>query len=485
MLFNTLDYLLVFLPIVYIIYLLLINQKNKSYLIIFFILCSIVFYSFWNISLTYVILISVLINYFLLKNLIKFKSKTILFVGIAFNTFYLIYYKYTDYILNTLFNFKIINTQINYDVALPLAISFFTFQQISFFIDSNKVKYKNLSLKKYILHVIFFPQLIAGPIVKIDELYLKLNNLYVSNKLIIYKNLFYGFSLISIGLFKKIIIAEYFTNITFEFASIQPKDISSLETLLFAFAYSLEIYFDFSAYCDMALGSAKIFNIHLPINFNSPYKSKNFIEFWQRWHITLSRFINEYIFRNIYKITRKLSNISIAISLPIIISFFISGLWHRAGNNFILWGLLHGLIVIFNQFNKKFKIISISSNFLSISVTFLLVSILWIPFRISNIDYVFYLFKNIFNFNLSEFYFDNYQIIIGGLNYGNIFYYLLGFIIVFILPNIYQVIDQLEKAEKTKKFIIYKFIFSLMTIILFVISIANIEQFNKFIYFQF
>ena len=111
------------------------------------------------------------------------------------------------------------------------------------------------------MHVIFFHNY-CWVNVKIDELYLKLNNLYVSNKLIIYKNLFYGFSLISIGLFKKIIIAEYFTNITFEFASIQPKDISSLETLLFAFAYSLEIYFDFSAYCDMALGSAKIFNIH-------------------------------------------------------------------------------------------------------------------------------------------------------------------------------------------------------------------------------
>ena len=151
----------------------------------------------------------------------------------------------------------------------------------------------------------------------------------------------------------------------------------------------------------MALGSAKIFNIHLPINFNSPYKSKNFIEFWQRWHITLSRFINEYIFRNIYKITRKLSNINSNFFANNNIFFHFGSLaWSR--KQFYFMGLIAWIDCYFNQFNKKFKIISISSNFLSISVTFLY--ILWIPFRISNIDYVFYLFKNIFNFNLSEFF---------------------------------------------------------------------------------
>ena len=484
MLFNSIEFLIFFLPIVFLVYFFSLKLKNKDLTISLLIIFSLIFYSFWNFSLTYVIIISIFVNIIILLIYIKFKYKLLIILGIIFNIAYLAYFKYTNYLFQTLFELSFLNQKMDYSLALPLAISFFSFQQISFLIDFKSSNTSKLSINRYILHVIFFPQLIAGPIVKLNELYSSLDKLFINNKEKIYENIFIGIFLISIGLFKKVIIAEYFEEITFNFVASQPSNVSFLEVILFAFLYSFEIYFDFSAYCDMAIGSARLFNINLPLNFNSPYKSKNFIDFWQRWHITLSRFINDYIFKKLFKIFYKIGNIFFSIAFPVLISFLISGIWHGAGHNFILWGILHGFFVLLSHMNKRLKIFDIKSNFVKIFITFFLVSLLWIPFRVSDIGYILTLYTGLFNFNLNGLFLNNFNIYINNFFYGNIFFLLGSLIIIFGIPNIYQFIDRLKTNQKS--FFLYnKYLISIFIIILFFISIINLEQLNEFIYFQF
>ena len=266
----------------------------------------------------------------LAKNSNNRYRKEVLTIGIVANLLLLGYFKYSDFFITN------INSVLNTDMsllhlALPLAISFFTFQQISYLVDSYRKETHEYDFLNYALFVTFFPQLIAGPIVHHKEMMPQFAN--VRNKVKNYRNIAIGLFIFSIGLFKKVVIAD-----TFALWATAGFDNAEVLTLLEAWAtslsYTFQLYFDFSGYTDMAIGIALLFNIKLPINFNSPYKALDIQDFWRRWHMTLSRFLKDYIYiplggsrKGNYRTYTNLMG-----------TFIIGGLWHGAGWTFVFWG---------------------------------------------------------------------------------------------------------------------------------------------------
>ncbi len=300
----------------------------------------------------------------------KYKRE-LLWVGIAFNVGLLGYFKYADFFIQNI-NF-ISNANIPLlHLALPLAISFFTFQQIAYLVDSYKGETKEYDLLNYMVFVSFFPQLIAGPIVHHKEMMPQFADR--ENKKISYQNITTGIYIFAIGLFKKAVIADSLSPYVANGFDIS-QNLGFLEAWSTTLAYAMQLYYDFSGYTDMAIGSALLFNIKLPINFNSPYKALNIQDFWRRWHITLSRFLRDYIyiplggnrrgrFRTYYNL---------------FITFLIGGIWHGAGWTFVFWGFLHGVGMVIHRIYKE---LGYSMNkYLAWFITFVFVNITWVFFR--------------------------------------------------------------------------------------------------------
>ena len=309
MLFNSYLFILLFLPLVISFYYLSPSfikfknlSKNNCYIIILLI-ASFFFYGYWNPKYIFLITGSILFNFFLAKKISykeEYKSKKkLLIIGILFNLFLLGYFKYSNFFIE---NIEIIfDKSINWEkIVLPIAISFFTFQQIAYLVDVSNNKTKEYSLLNYSIFVSFFPQLIAGPIVYHAEMKKQYENLsFLKNNF--NNNITLGVCIFVIGLFKKVIIADslsIYADPIF-LSNEQGNNLVFIESWIGILSYTFQMYFDFSGYSDMAIGLAKIFGINLPFNFNSPFKSRNIIEFWKKWHITLSRFINDYLFTNI------------------------------------------------------------------------------------------------------------------------------------------------------------------------------------------
>ena len=299
MLFNSLEYILLFLPIVLCVYFFL----NKKHLVtsanIWLVVGSLFFYSFLNPNyLLPLILSSICFNFAIgnsLNNLnfhSKISKKFLLTFGIVCNLLLLGYFKYMDFFISN------INALFHKDIAmmhivLPLGISFFTFTQTAYLVDSYHNKTKEYDFLNYVLFVTFFPHLIAGPILHHSEMMPQFAD--IKNKVLKHKNIILGLFLFTIGLFKKVVLADTFSG--YVALGYNPNThLSFLEGWIVALSYTFQIYFDFSGYTDMALGSSKMFNINLPINFNSPYKANSIQDFWRRWHITLSRFLRDYIY---------------------------------------------------------------------------------------------------------------------------------------------------------------------------------------------
>jgi len=294
-LFNSYEFIFFFLPAVFVIYFVLQYAGLSRLAKISLVLASLVFYSWWNISYLPLIMISVVINYAVGTYLGKTNKlgtrKSVLTIGIIFNVVLLGYYKYTDFFIETV-NSLLKESFPLLHLALPLAISFFTFQQIAYLVDSYRYETKGYRLDEYMLFVVFFPQLIAGPIVHHKEVMSQFHN---ENSRLNAKNISLGLYIFGIGLFKKVMIADTFAiwaNDGYKNAF----DLNIVEAWIASLSYTFQLYFDFSGYADMAMGSALLFNIMLPINFNSPYKAVNIQDFWRRWHITLSRFLTAYIY---------------------------------------------------------------------------------------------------------------------------------------------------------------------------------------------
>ncbi|MFT6896501.1 MAG: alginate O-acetyltransferase complex protein AlgI, partial [Paraglaciecola sp.] len=355
-------------------------------IVAFLVFSSLFFYSWWNPAYLPLILISMLGNFYLGVYLNKKRSKNLLIVGIGLNLFSIAYFKYAGFFIsnvNTLFDI-----QVNFhSIILPLAISFFTFQQIAYLVDSYRGETQESDPLNYALFITFFPQLIAGPIVHHKEMLPQ----FSSNKSILTaENFIIGISIFSLGFFKKTVLADGiapFSNKIFLLAE-AGETIDILTAWAGALAYTFQLYFDFSGYSDMAIGLARIFGIILPLNFYSPYKATNISEFWRRWHMTLSRFLRDYIYIPLGGNRKG----EISRYKNLFATMLLGGMWHGAGWNFIIWGALHGIyLAICHSFGKInipiFNFVPrLLKKYLAWLITMIAVVVGWVFFRAVSFD---------------------------------------------------------------------------------------------------
>ena len=393
MLFNSYYFIFLFLPIALAGYYILnyVNQYRASNF--FLIGMSLWFYGYFHVSYLLIICCSITVNFFLACMMERLPEKQILkkFIllgGICANIAVIFYFKYYNFFLeniNALFrqSFEPKN------ILLPLGISFFTFQQLSYLVDSYRGETAGYSFDEYALFVSFFPQLIAGPIVLHSETIPQFRT--AENRRINYRNFSRGIYIFTMGLFKKIIIADTFGKAV-DYAFLIVSNLNTLETFLISLCYTFQLFFDFSGYCDMAIGISSMFNIELPQNFNSPYKSASIIEFWERWHMSLTRFLRTYIYIPLGGNRKG----KIRTYVNIMIVYLISGLWHGANWTFILWGALHGLLNCLNRaFQKQWIKLCKPVRWFA---TFLTVDFLWVLFRSADISTAGMFFRQFFAF---------------------------------------------------------------------------------------
>lgn len=344
MVFSSLEFIYLFLPPTLFGFLVLRWLGWERGIIWWLIAASIAFYAWWSPLHLILLLLSVAVNFALHRVILARKSKRVLTLGIVGNLATLAYFKYADFLIANVNLVPGVELPM-LDIILPLAISFFTFQQVSFLYDTYKGRIADCDFARYCLFVVFFPQLIAGPIVLQKDTIPQFRLSVFQQR--VFVNLAVGGTLFAIGLFKKIVFADGVApvaNAVFGLAD-AGQSVPTEAAWIGALSYTFQIYFDFSGYCDMALGLARMFGIVLPINFNSPYKSVSIVEFWRRWHITLSRFLRDYLYiplgGNKQGKARRYVNLMATMVL--------GGLWHGASWNFVFWGLLHGFYLIVNH----------------------------------------------------------------------------------------------------------------------------------------
>jgi len=377
MLFNSYIFIFVFLPITFFLYFFLLEKRLVTGAKGLLVFTSLFFYSWWNVAYLPLILGSMLFNYVVGNSLnenlkkVRIHKKTLLTFGIVANLALLAYFKYTDFFLEN-FNLLLDGSVPLLHLALPLAISFFTFQQIAYLVDSYRMETAEYDFLNYALFVTFFPQLIAGPIVHHSEMMPQFASRW--NLVKNYKNIAMGLFIFSIGLFKKVVIADTFAVwATNGFDKVEV--LSFVEGWVTSLSYTFQLYFDFSGYTDMAIGVALLFNIKLPINFNSPYKAVDIQDFWRRWHITLSRFLRDYIYIPLGGNRKG----SFRTYTNLLATFILGGIWHGAGWTFVFWGFLHGMALVIHRFWKAIGL-SMPKVF-GWFITFNFVNIAWVFFR--------------------------------------------------------------------------------------------------------
>lgn len=406
MLFNSFEFIFFFLPVTLLFFFWIGQQFHHQAAILWLVICSLFFYGWWNPAYLTLILFSMLFNYAFGEMLARREKqqarKLLLIIGIAINLGLLGYFKYANFFIDQL-NWAL-ETNFNLEkILLPLAISFFTFQQITYLVDAYRHETKEYNFLHYCLFVTFFPQLIAGPIVHHKEMLPQFarDSIYKFN----YKYIAIGLTIFSIGLFKKVVLADgvaVYVGPVFQAAN-TAVEVTFFEAWSGALAYTLQLYFDFSGYSDMAIGIAYMFGIKLPINFNSPYKATSIIEFWRRWHITLSRFLRDYLYITLGG-NRK-GRIRRYVNL--FITMLLGGIWHGAGWTFIIWGMLHGVYLIINNAWRTLRTDVLkwthAPGLLEITaarvLTLLAVIVGWVYFRSDNIASANHLVETMFGFN--------------------------------------------------------------------------------------
>lgn len=381
MLFNSYIFILLFLPVTIAGWYFLHGRKARKAAFVFLLLMSLVFYGYNNVRYVPVIVASILFNYGVSRLLVPGRiakervRKTVMGAGVAFNLGLIFYFKYFDFFLenmNTLFHGDFVMR----NIALPLGISFFTFQQVSYLVDSYRGETSDYGFIEYAVFVTYFPQLVAGPIVLHDEMIPQFRDPARYRPLA--GNMANGLIIFILGLFKKVVIADTFSGaVSWGYAN--TGILTSGDVFVVMLSYTFQIYFDFSGYCDMACGMARMMNIELPANFDSPYKSFSVREFWKRWHMTLTRFLTRYVYVPLGGNRRGLAGTCV----NTMIVFLLSGIWHGANWTFVLWGVLHGLLCVFerlteNRIAKPHPVVKWAG-------TFFLVNILWMLFRADSV----------------------------------------------------------------------------------------------------
>ncbi|WP_241684931.1 MBOAT family O-acyltransferase [Cyclobacterium xiamenense] len=460
MLFNSFVFLFVFLPVVLAGFYGLGSKIRNSYIVCWLFLCSLFFYGWWKPSYLILIGISIVLNYFISKQAGKGK-KSFLVAGITFNLLILFFYKYADFVI---FNINVLShSSISYlDWALPLGISFYTFQQIAYLVDCYKGVRIETNFVSYGLFVSFFPQLIAGPIVHHKEMMTQFRNPFLTRAN--YQNLSRGFFIFMMGLAKKVVLAD-------SFGLVADKGYGNIGLLgaqdawITSLSYSFQLYFDFSGYSSMAIGLGLLFNIQLPQNFNSPYRSATIQEFWRNWHITLSRFLRDYVYIPLggNKVSPGRTNANL------MITFLLGGIWHGAGWTFIVWGLLHGAALVVHRYWKKVGV-EIPA-FFAILITFFFVNLTWVFFRAENFQDALGLLSAMFHFSnggAPDFF------LVGNLH--NLPIWIAGVVLLF-LPNDMQLGRQMKPTPG----------YGIATVLLFLLNMIFLNSVvqTDFLYFDF
>lgn len=391
MLFNSYIFIFIFFPLALAGYYTLNHIKQYKAADIFLIGMSLWFYGYFNKSYLVIICGSIILNFILSKTMLKIDrisiKRLVLALGICGNIAIIFYFKYFNFFLENI-NFIFEKSFVLKNIVLPLGISFFTFQQISYLVDSYRGETRSYSFVEYALFVSFFPQLIAGPIVLHNEMIPQFKDR--ENRHIIPQNFSKGMYIFSLGLFKKVILADTLGQaVNYGFGIID--SLSSMEALVVSLSYTFQLYFDFSGYCDMAIGIGYMFNIKLPQNFNSPYKSTSITEFWDRWHMSLTRFLKTYIYIPLGGNRKG----RIRTYINVMIVYLVSGIWHGANWTFIVWGLLHGFFSCLNRlFQKSWEKLGKITQW---AVTFMTVNVLWVLFRAENISSAIMFLKRMFS----------------------------------------------------------------------------------------
>ena len=374
MLFNSYDYLLWFLPGTLVVFFLLGRRPFAAQ--VWLTVASLFFYGWWNPWHLPLILGSIAFNFGIARLLQRGAARAVLALGVAVNLAVLGVFKYADFFLANAAHF-VGDAPALLHLALPLGISFFTFTQIAYLVDVYRRKAQEPVLANYALFVTFFPHLLAGPILHHSEMMPQFAD--KSNKRPQWDNIAAGAFLLTIGLVKKVLIADTFAPIA-DAGFGAPATLTASAAWLSVLAYTMQIYFDFSGYTDMALGAARLFNIRMPINFDSPYRATDIRDFWYRWHITLSRFLREYLYiplgGNRGGDARTAANI--------LATFFLGGLWHGAAWTFVIWGVLHGIaMIVFRAWSRFGRPLP---GVLAWALTLVFVMTTWVFFRATSLD---------------------------------------------------------------------------------------------------
>jgi alginate O-acetyltransferase complex protein AlgI len=500
MLFNSYTFIFAFLPIALLGYLVFVHLAPRQYAIRWLILCSLFFYGWWQPQNLWILLFLLLFNYALgvcLGRLAQGKqARLVLVAGLAVNLGMLCYYKYANFfagavngIAGTHFQFAA--------VVLPLGISFFIFQKIAYLVDAYRHEVRGYSLTDYSLFVTFFPQLIAGPIVHHSEVVPQFSGQRAWRPTA--ADFSVGLTQFSFGLFKKVILADgiaQFANPVFD-AARSGAFPSFFDSWIGALAYTFQLYFDFSGYSDMALGLGRLFGIKLPQNFNSPYKAASIADFWRRWHMTLSRFLRDYLYiplgGNRKGPARRCINL--------MVTMLLGGLWHGAGWTFVFWGGLHGIYLLVHRGWQPLRArlgfpIGVSSRWGLVTgrlFTFLAVMIAWVFFRAANLGTAYRLLQTMAGANgfaaKSVFHVRSVVVMLAGLA-----------IIVWLVPNTQELLGRFEPALRFKpgesgtrgipwsqKWISWSpsAVWALGVAAITLYALIQISRVNEFIYWQF
>lgn len=473
MVFSSYNFIFMFLPVVFAGYWLIAKFLGAKCAKAWFVAASLFFYAQGSVLFLPILVGTLLFNYLIVYLLEKqeqksLKAKLLLIVSLVANIGMLFYFKYFNFFLQNVN--RVFGTDfVLKSIILPLGISFYTFLIIGYVIDVYKGTSKRSSFLDYSVFVTFFPHLIVGPISRHDEFTEQLQDktIYKLNS----RNIILGILLFAIGCAKKVIIADPLITHAQNFYNVMGTG-NFFEAWGGVISYTFAYYFDFSGYCDMAVGLALFFNIKLPFNFDSPYKAVNFADFWRRWNITISQFFNEHIFKNIFHFGNKLSRLIFAT----IMTFLVSGIWHGAGWNFIFWGLANGILVsIANVLTIKRKRIP---AWLGWCVTFLFTLLVRVLFDSNSVSQAVEVFKRMADIRLL---FSDAGAFVGQLvayvqnNLWVVVLTVVGAAICFFAPNTKQISEKFEP----------KWQHAVFAGVLITAALFLMGEVSGFLYFQF
>jgi alginate O-acetyltransferase complex protein AlgI len=497
MLFNSYAFLFAFLPITLIGFFAL-GRTNRSWAAVWLALASLVFYGYWSVKYLPLLLGSVSFNFIcgraLTRRALESRGWGLLAAGIAANLLLLGFYKYANFFLGSMNSIAGLHLP-GLAIVLPIGISFFTFTQIAFLVDAHRGLAREYSFTHYLLFATYFPHLIAGPILHHAEIMPQFESpvTYRFSR----RSFAMGITIFTIGLAKKVLIADHFGfTASPVFAAAQAgASIPFAAAWAGVLAYSFQLYFDFSGYTDMAIGISRLFGVDLPINFYSPYKSASIIEFWQRWHMTLSRFLRDYLYiplgGNRKGVFRRYLNL--------MVTMLLGGLWHGANYTFLVWGGLHGIYLVANHawrsLRRKIRDVEAAPairvaalRLVSRAATFLSISVAWVFFRANDLGAALDLLRGMLGMNgiMVQTPAGVMQRLHGRSLPEFTALFLAAGVLIWAMPNTRQIAERLERAlEDPAGDVFYLRIVPAAAGMVLALAVLEMRQISSFLYFQF